>query len=58
MRCGLKSMCHIVAFIIDITVIIWQQILYHIVVFILLREYKCDEKNVNREICFFNFFSD
>jgi len=50
MRCGLKSMCHIVAFIIDITVIIWQQILYHTVVFILLREYKCAEKIVNREI--------
>jgi len=49
-------MCHIVVFIIDITAIIWQQILYHTVVLIFLDEYKCVKKIVNSEIYFFNFF--
>lgn len=47
MQQRLKSMCYIVVFIIDITAIIWQQILYHTVVFILLRKYKCAVKIVN-----------
>ena len=51
--------CHNVAFIIDITAIIWQQILYHIVVFIFVvkfgGEYIGDGKNVNSKLCFLIF---